>query len=283
MKKSRSAFYPPRASGRLRLYYAWCRWRMFWQRQSLKLPGQMTIGRFLASLVFPGFAFSALNHRVLGCLFIAGYFFSGLVFLAFIGYPLATAAVCSMICIHVASLLLLLKNWDYKVEFLNRLLAAGATIAVLALGVYLPLRRQIEQHYLMPLKLGDEIVVVKVYKSPKTVRRGDLVAFKVGKAAKKLSAENSAFRLNRVAGFSGDRVRVTPEHYEVSGQLFPRQPNAAPGQELVVPEKHWFLSPELVITGAQNIPLPPKTDAGAGFLVEESDFIGVPVKRWFWR
>lgn len=256
---------------------------MSWQRLSLKLPGQMPALRFLASLVVPGFAFSALNHRILGCLLISGYFISGMVFLASIGHATASAAVCSMVCIHVASLLLLLKNWDFKVEFLNRLLAAGATVAVLVLGVYLPARRQIEEHYLMPLKMGDEIVVVKVYKSPQAVKRGDLVAYRIGKSVRKASMKNAGYRLDRVAGVSGDHVRVTAEHYEVSGQVYPRPPEAPLRADLVVPEKHWFISPAPVIKGAEKTPKTSLADAAPGFLVNESDFVGVPVKGWFWR
>jgi hypothetical protein len=50
-----------------------------------------------------------------------------------------------------------------------------------------------------------------------------------------------------------------------------------------VPEKHWFVWPELGIGGHGM----PRADLSATLLemgtISEEQFIGKPFKRWFWR
>ena len=65
---------------------------------------------------------------------------------------------------------------------------------------------------------------------------------------------------------------------------FPRQAHMPSRGELVVPEKHWFLWPNLAINLHGNIS---EATADATLLrlalVGEEQFVGKPFERWLWR
>jgi hypothetical protein len=54
--------------------------------------------------------------------------------------------------------------------------------------------------------------------------------------------------------------------------------------DVAVPEKHWFVWPELGISGYGNTPEGNITAMMQQLaLVPENDFVGKPFKRWLWR
>jgi hypothetical protein len=56
------------------------------------------------------------------------------------------------------------------------------------------------------------------------------------------------------------------------------------GGELVVPENHWFVWPELAINVHGNVGEGPISATMLQLaIISESEFIGKPFKRWFWR
>jgi hypothetical protein len=88
----------------------------------------------------------------------------------------------------------------------------------------------------------------------------------------------------RVQAVAGDTVRFSENVFSVNGRSLPRLPHMPTSGEVLVPEKHWFIWPELGITGHGNI--------GEGSLssamlhlanVSEEQYLGKPFNHWFWR
>jgi hypothetical protein len=53
---------------------------------------------------------------------------------------------------------------------------------------------------------------------------------------------------------------------------------------VIVPGNHWFIWPDLAISGHGNIGEAAITDAMLRMAdVSEEQFVGKPFKRWFWR
>jgi hypothetical protein len=90
--------------------------------------------------------------------------------------------------------------------------------------------------------------------------------------------------LGPVLAVAGDRIRFTTEFYEVNGlsrQSLPHMPKTG---ETVVPEKNWFIWPEVAITGNGNAQEAVISNTMLQMAtVAETQFVGKPFKRWFWR
>ena len=89
----------------------------------------------------------------------------------------------------------------------------------------------------------------------------------------------------QVQAVPGDRVAFTPRSFQVNDQVFPRRSYMPVQETWVVPEKHWFIWPDSGISISGN---PQQADSVAQLMresavVSESQFVGKPFRRWFWR
>ena len=283
MSKFPSPYYPPRARWYSRSYYVWLAAKNLFHFESLTLPGRMAFWQLTLSLILPGYSFYALRRQKIGRAIQLGYGWAALVFVVWLGYAAANLAIGAMIALHVISVFFLIRAWDMDWSFRSRLLLALGTLLLVGLGLYLPLRRQIERQLIMPFRVGNRVVVVNTFKQPSAIHRGDWIAYKMDRyyAGNVLIA--AGYVLGRVQAVAGDRVRITPEYVQVNGRAAPRLAHMPAEAEYTVPEKHWFIWPDLRISGY---------GAGAGdiarafaenALVPETQFVGRPFQRWFWR
>ena len=88
----------------------------------------------------------------------------------------------------------------------------------------------------------------------------------------------------QVQAVPGGRVAFTPRSFQVNDQVFPRRSYIPVQETWVVPEKHWFIWPDSIISISGN----PRTEAVAKMMrevamVPESEMVGKPFRRWFWR
>jgi hypothetical protein len=93
------------------------------------------------------------------------------------------------------------------------------------------------------------------------------------------------FGFGRVQAVGGDRVVFTRQSMQVNGEMFPGRSFMPTNESWVVPENHWFIWPESAISISGN---PQQNDAVARLMresamVPESQFVGRPLRRWFWR
>ncbi|MBI2928853.1 MAG: hypothetical protein HYY24_24585 [Verrucomicrobia bacterium] len=287
-ERTDSPFYPPRARWSARFSRAWFAVRRAVRAETLRdktdeLLGRrgLTLRRYALSLLVPGYSFGALGRRRIGRGVGLAYALSALVVVLWLGFPVASLAVGLMISLHVTSILFLPSS---DLSLAKRLVYALAVLFVVSQLVYLPTRRFVENHLFLPLRLGEQVVIVNVLKSPGAIHRGDSVAYRIAAGAGQGFAIREGFALDKVLAVSGDRVVYSGVDLKINGVSRPRQPHMPVSGERIVPQKCWFLWPSLTISREG-----PATDALVAAqmdklsLVSESAFVGKPFARWFWR
>jgi hypothetical protein len=141
----------------------------------------------------------------------------------------------------------------------------------------------------MPLRVNDHVVVVQRNAPATSVGRGDWVAYTFsgyyfsnhgGQGA----SSHTSLGLGLVLATAGDRVEFSTGKFTVNGVSRPLLPHMPDSGNLIVPENHWFIWPNLAITGNLNVG---EASISSVMLqmasVPETQFVGKPFKRWFWR
>jgi hypothetical protein len=94
----------------------------------------------------------------------------------------------------------------------------------------------------------------------------------------------SGFGYGPVLATAGDRVEFSTNSFSVNGVTRPLLRYMPTAGEVVVPEKHWFVWPELAISINRNVGDAAISDVMLKLaVVPESRFIGRPFKHWFGR
>src|SRR5689334_6826435 len=168
-----TSYYPPRARWYTRLFCVTGE-RAFRQLRldKLLLPGNVSFLQLLFCLALPGFSFFALRRKTLGLIFVVGYILSALVFIVALGYRAANVAFGLLISIHVTSIVFLEGLWLGKERLGLRLVTAFFTLVAVWALVYSPAVQFVENHWLLPLRMGKHVFVVK-RTGAKSIHRGD--------------------------------------------------------------------------------------------------------------
>jgi hypothetical protein len=254
----------------------------------LRICDRISPGDLLLSIAVPGFAFFALGRRAIGWPVLGVYVLAGLVFIVALGYLAGSIAFGLMISAHATSLLFLEGLWLGSSRFRAKMVAAVCTLLAV-LACYSQVVTVVQRHWLMPLRIGERVVIIRNGIHPSSIKRGDWVAYEISEeraAAAHVGAVylQSGVGLDPVLALPGDRVRFTREglfvndHREMASSRVPRQ------GELVVPEKVWFIWPRLVANMHGGVS---ESDMSAAMqqiaLVPESQIVGKAFKRWFFR
>jgi hypothetical protein len=284
MSRFHSPYYPPRASWYSPLFrLVEAAKRMMWLDR-IHLPAGMATRAFLAGLLIPGYAFVVRGERLIGRVVMLSYGLLAAVFIIWLGYPIANIGFGLMLSLHVSSVIFLLNPWlaDARIPF--RLLTGLALLVFVGGGLYAPIRRQVETNWLMPLRINQNVVIVQTFSSSASVKRGDWVAYKLEDERGTGLYSRAGLGLRPVLAVAGAQVRFTDQSYVVNGVSLPRLPHMPTTGELTVPEKNWFIWPDFAISNRGNIA---EANISAAMLrlamVAEVQFVGKPLKRWFWR
>jgi len=284
MKRIESPYYPPRASwlSPLRRVGQACR-RVAWIDR-LHLPEGISPRAFCLSLLLPGYAFIARRERLVGRAIMVSYGLLGLTFLVWLGYPFANLGFGIMLSLHATSVIFLFNPWLAEARFFFRIACGAVLLLVLGVGFYAPIRRQLETRWLLPVRINENVVIVHAFTLAQTIKRGDWIAYSLAAERGTGFRAEAGLGLRPVLAVSGDRIRFTPQSFEVNGIAKARLPHMPTTGGLVVPEKNWFLWPELAISGYGNNL---ESTIAATMLrlatVSEDQFIGKPFKHWFGR
>ena len=284
MNDMAKTYYPPRARWYSPAFYfcSWLRRRL--HLAGIRLPSSASVRRVALGLVLPGFAFAASGQRPLARAIFGSYALAATVFILWLGYSISSLALGVMISLHVSSVLHLTGRQSLKLGFRWRVVLSLMTFSVVYLAIYYPLQRQFEKRVAMPMRVGNKVVMVRTRQSAASVKRGDWVAYRIEPRSVDHFYLAGGLGFGRVQAVAGDRIVFTPQTAQVNGVEFPRR-SYMPGDETwVVPEKHWFIWPESAISISGN----PQNDAitrlmRESALVGESEFVGRPLRRWFWR
>ena len=281
-----SSYYPPRSRWYTRLFFGpGERAREWLHLDKFRLRGIISASQFLLSVALPGFAFFALGRRTLGRLFVAGYVLCLLVFVVALGYFAGNVAYGLMISVHATSIIFLEELWFAGDRFRVRLIAAICTILMVWGLIYAPMVRFVENHWLMPLRVGNHVLVVHQTASG-SIRRGDRLAYQISEDRSGVARVyiREGFGIERVLASPGDRVRFAPGKLFINDQAVAAMPHMPAAGEFVVPEKVWFIWPALDIHLRGGVP---ENDISAAFqrlaMVPENEIVGRAFKSWFGR
>jgi len=90
--------------------------------------------------------------------------------------------------------------------------------------------------------------------------------------------------LGLVLATPGDHVEFSTGKITVNGVSRPAMPHMPVSGALVVSQNHWFIWPDIAISGNWNVA---EADISSAMLqmanVSQNQFMGKPFKRWFWR
>jgi hypothetical protein len=235
--------------------------------------------------MFPGFAFATYGQRTTARAIYGSYALAGAVFIVWLGYSVSSLALGLMISLHVTSALYWLGRQPLRLDFRWRVILSLATFSLIYLCIYQPLQRQFENHVAMPLRAGNKVVMVRTRQPRTSVKRGDMVAYRIESRSVDHYYLAGGFGFGRVQAVAGDRVVFTPQGMQINGEVFPWRPLMPTNESWIVPENHWFIWPESAISSAGNSQ---QNDAVARLMresamVPESQFVGKPLRHWFWR
>jgi len=285
-----SSYYPPRARWYRRIYAPWFALQRGLHLEKIHLPAGVTFQQFVLSLVIPGYAFFANGRPILGRAFLSAYGLGAVLFVVALGYSLGGLAYAVMISAHASSIVFLEGCWfRERLEFRFRLALAGLTLLAVWLAVYAPIIGYVEGHWIIPLRVRENVVVVHRLASVPVIQRGDYVMYSLHEGHNRLIHNqavfvNSGFGWGPLLAVAGDRVEFTTNHVIVDGEARALLPHMPDRGGFVVPEKHWFVWPELDISGHGDVG---EANISAMMMelavVSESQFIGKPFKRWFFR
>jgi len=284
-----SPYYPPRARWYTRILHVPAeRILRTLHLKQISLPGDISFLQFLLSIALPGVAFFFFGRRRLGQLFVTAYGLSAAVFVVGLGYLVGSIAFTLLISIHTTSIVFLEGIWLGKERLGLRLAASLCTLIVIWALIYSPGLQFVEDHWLMPLRLGNRVLVVR-RASARSIHRGDWVAYRISAESASRARESKilvreGFGIQPVLAAPGDRVRFEPNRLLVNGQpmaLAARMPKSG---DFVLSEKVWFIWPDLGIDLHGAVA---ETDISAAFrqlaLVPEDEIFGKAFRFWFGR
>ncbi len=289
MSKFVSPYYPPRARWYSPLFSLGGSIRRHLALDRIHLPKGVTFWGLAGSFLIPGLGIHLRGPRLWGK---AAFVACGLLFLEFIiwlGYPFGNFAFGLMLSIHVTGFVYYCSPLLADMEFASRLLFTILVLVTMGGVVYAPMRRAIQEHWLIPLRMNDRVFVIEKQASADTVRRGDWIAYNlsgyvISVHGNRYAGDRSGLGFGPVLAMAGDRVGFLTNAFTVNGVAHLRQPHMPASGSFIVPENHWFIWPDLAISGHGNVG---EADISAAMLeradVPENQFVGKPFKRWFWR
>jgi hypothetical protein len=290
IQEEASPYYPPRARwySHLLSFGGTIRRRLALDR--IHLPREMALVGLVAGFLVPGLAVYIRGPRLWGkaALVSCGLLF--LLFIAWFGHPAGNFAFGLLLSIHISGFVYYCSPLLLDAPFRSRMLFTLLTMMALGLLIYLPIRNVILQQWLVPLRVRGNVVIVHRLGAPHDIKRGDWVMYSQNSEQTGEAHHGGAVRVRAGFGWgpvlavAGDRVEFSTNAFMVNGEARPLLPYMPNSGTLTVPEKHWFIWPELDISGHGNVG---EANISAIMLqmatVSQEQFIGKPFKRWLWR
>ncbi len=288
MPPSFPGYYPPRARWYSRFYYHWltlCRWLPLGR---VRLPGGFSLRQFLIALVVPGYAYRVLRRHRVAQILLTTYGVMLLVAVVGLGTAAGTLAYGIMTALHAVSLAGVLGSWLEADGLKRRILLALFSTLLVGVLVYYPLQRWIQNTLVMPLRIGNQALMLIPDRGVDSLHPGVVRVFRFGGVAGVPAALlGQGFVVAEIRAGPGDRIQFDHEIYLINGRPQPTRPLMPQAGEWLVPENHWFIWPDssIRVTGAL-----PAMDSGprdallrAMALMPSSRVIGRPLRWWFWR
>lgn len=261
-------------------------------RTHFLMPDTVTFPGLAGGFLVPGLAIYLRNPGRSGKAALAVCALLLLVFFVFLGFPVANAAFTLLLCIHVVGFVAycspLLAGSSWTSRLVASLLLCVATIVL----VYLPLQNMFERHLFIPVRLRGHVIVVRCFRSPAVIHRGEWIAYRVSMAYDSFNTGaahgsvllQDGINLAPVLAVQGDHIQFTPQSFSVNGVAQPRQKYMPVSGELTVPENCLFAWTDMNMDGHGNVPESNITAVTMQVAtVHREQFIGKAFHHWFWR
>jgi len=290
VKAAESEYYPPRARWYSPFLCLGAAVRRRLALDRIHLPQEITWGGLVAGFLVPGLAVYIRGPRLWGKAALLGCGFLFLFFMVWFGHPAGNFAFGLLLSIHTTGFAYYCSPFLRNEPLQSRLLVTLLSLVVIGFVIYLPVRNVILQHWLVPLRINGQVVIVHRLGAPHDIKHGDWVMYSLSEGWAGEAHRGGAvwvragFGWGPVLAMAGDRVEFSTNAFTVNGISHPLLPHMPDSGGLTVPENHWFVWPNVGISGHGNV--------GEGAIsammlqlamVSEDQFIGKPFKRWLWR
>lgn len=284
-EKYTSPYYPRRARWYGRIFYFGGAIRHRLALDRIYLPKDITVGGLIGSFFIPGLAVYLRGPRLWGQAAMAGCALLFAIFIVWMGYPFGNYAFGLMLSIHTTGFVYYCGPWLINESFGHRIFFTIGVMLGLGLLLYMPLRT----HWLLPLRVNGHTVIVEKFALAHGIKRGDRIAYKLSgyyfsNHGGSGISDSTGLGLGLVLATAGDRVEFSTNNFTVNGVPQPLLPHMPTSGNLVVPENHWFIWPNLAISGNWDVG---EANISSAMLqianVPEKQFVGKPFKHWFWR
>jgi hypothetical protein len=284
-----SAYYPPRA-GRLGRFRSTARTLLrripFDAFERLRLPRGFSFRKFSLALALPGYVFLVVRQVRAGQILMGAYALLFLVAVVWIGSGAAALAFGLLVALHGASWARLIEVWLPGAGWKQRLLLTLCATLLVATLCYRPAQRFIQHHWVAPLRLGNQTLLVNPARPP-SLRPGVAAVIRVEPDGAAGLMVLRGFVVAEILGQPGDRIQFADGWYRVNDLIRPALTHMPIQGEWIVPENHWFIWPfsSMGIQGrvAEADPAAVQTVLRRLALVPWSSVAGRPLRWWFWR
>jgi hypothetical protein len=283
-------FYPPRARWYSPFFYFGNFLRRRLAMDRIKLPREMKTGALVAGFFVPGLAVWLRGPRLWGHAALATSTALIMIFVAWLGYPAANFAFGLLISLHATGLVYYCNPLMADETFRSRLAFTFLILLAIGLLLYLPARNYIQGHWVTPLRMNGHVIVVQRSFRARLIQRGDWVAYKFDEDAVGNNYHGgtvwlrNGLSLGPVLAQAHDQIVFSTNLFSVNGIWQTNLPYMPHAGALTVSEKHWFIWPNLDISGHGDVGEDRISSAMLGLAdVPETNFFGKPLHRWFWR
>ena len=254
------------------------------------MPRSMTAAELLAGFLVPGLAVLFRGPQLWGRLALLTSATLLLIYVVWLGYPSANLALGLLISIHSTGFVHYCKPLMAEENFRSRLTFTLCSLLAMMLILYWPARSLVQHHLLTPLSMNGRVIVVQRISPPHGMHRGDCVAYSLPETSEGAAHEGGAVWFHGGAGLGpflavgDDHVVFSENGFSVNGTLHAALPSMPHSGEWIVPEKHWFIWPNLVISGHGNVSEQRISETMLELAdVSPGQYLGRPFRHWFWR
>jgi len=288
IQAAESAYYPPRARWYSFLFTFGNKVRRCLALDRIHLPQAMTLGGTVASFLIPGLGFYLRSPKLWGYAAFAGCGLAAFGSVAGYGQMAGNVALGMLLSIHVSGFVFYCDPLIREEPFQSRLLYTLLALIAIGLLIYLPGRIYVKTHWLIQVQENGKVILVQRTFPVGAVQRADWVAYRLAGnedwRAGGGVVVRSGLGFGRVQAVAGDTVRFSAGTFSVNGRSQAPLPHMPTSGEVVVPEKNWFIWPELGITGHGHIGEENLSSTMLQLaIVPEEHYLGRSLNRWFWR
>lgn len=235
----------------------------------------------LPGVLIPGYAFGLRRDARLGRLLMLAGAVLLLLGFAGLGRFWGAASVALLVGLHGASLVEFLRPWLMECRRGLRLITSVAAVAALLLGVYLPFQAVVARHVAVPVRHGDQVIVVRPTSDWTGVGRGTWVAYTLPDDQASGVIVIGGVSLGPVLARAGDTVEFLGAQIRVGDGLLPAKAGMPAEGRVTVRAGQWFIWPELRVHRAGGGSVENALYQYA--FVSYDALVGRPYEHWFFR